>query len=225
MLLTLASAQDKMATVTDIPFNNFHMSTLVKLGSLSKQMFFLTSDDMITRNRPEEICSYIRQLATFEQKREVVTSKLTNRDKWDLCTHLSGRNVVFPSFDMLTFVSHDIRERNGERRTLIKEWEVPDMSKACHFTHMATTCKEFYEELNDEWDCTYGFDYDDPAENESLYYGWAVSRVYFNVLNVSHRTCKRTQMFDMGTNKQAPSFFLFDQEDRILDSVLLYLLG
>lgn len=215
-----------MATIADIPFQGFHMSTVVKLSSLSKDMRSFTSEEISSRNRPGEICSFIMGLCTREEKKAIITTKLTTNDKWDMFGHLTCRhNIVFPSFDPIVLATTEIRELNGVYLTVTKQWSVANMSSTCQFTNMAPNCKEFYEQLSEEWHCTYGFDYDEPVDDESVSYGWVAGGVYFNVLNYSNRTCERTQTFDMGTTKQAPPFFVFDQDESVLDSVLLYLLS
>lgn len=215
-----------MTTVADIPFHGFHMSTLVKLSLLDKRMLYFTAAEIGTRNRPGEISSFIKALSTEDEKKAIIGEKLTINDKWLLLGYLTSRcNIAFPSFEPLNFISTEIRERLGVRRTLMKEWSVPDMSKICHFSQMAPTCKELYEQITQEWQCAYGLDYWQPFEDESVSYGWAAGGVYFNVLNYYHSTCQRTQVCEIGTNKEAPSFFLFDQDIAVLDSILLYLLS
>lgn len=215
----------KMATtVSDVPLHAFTMHTLVKLSSMSKGMCVVAKREIKSRNRAEEISSHIRGFTTYELKKQVV-AKLSTNDKWDMFRYLSHGNVVFPSFDMVALMSSEIRELNGARKTVIKEWTIGNMSQECTFTQTALTCDEFFQLLSDEWDSNYGFDYDDPIDGENVSYGWAAAGVYFNVLNYFHGTCQRTQMFEVGTTKQPPSFFLFDQDESVLDSVLLYLLA
>lgn len=213
-----------MATISDIPLHTFNMSALVKLGSISKGMHSVASGEIDTRYKIAEMCSYIKGLTTQHKVEKI--AQLDESDKWLMFGHLSGRcNLVFPSFDPLALATTEIRAMNGVTRTIIKEWSEEDMSRTCQFTHMAPTCKEFYELLSDEWQCRYGFDYNEPAQGESVSYGWIVGGVYFNVLNYFHSTCQRTQSFEMGTTKQSPAFFLFDQDKAVLDSVLFYLLS
>ena len=193
------------------------------------QMFIIIYDEMGAPSRPAVLCTVIRQLPTYEQKHEAIVSGLCANDKWEMLSHLSEGRTVFPSFDLMTFKSTEIRESangRGVRQTLSKEWSTENMSKMLQFTHTAFTCEEFYEQLEHEWSCAYGCDYTGPVnDQESVSYGWAVAGVYFNVLDCHRRTCRRTQMFEVGTNKEAPAFIEYEQDSSVLDYVLLYLLS
>lgn len=214
-----------MTTLFNIPLHGFRFETLVQLSILNKEMHSFATEEMSTRNKTEELCSYAKALPSTEHKQRFVETRLSVDEKWLMIEMLAGSNRVFPCFEPINFASTEIREQGGSRTTIMKEWSVDNMSRLCGEVYMAKSAHELLSKMFEELDKVYGYDVSKPlADDENVAYGWAGAGGYFYVLDFTTRSCQHTNVLEIGTSKYTPMFFLFESRQVVLDKILVFLL-